>query len=107
MAPAVLSWALAECCARNVPVPGPVGIEWSNKLAQKEGIFYGISAGSTFAITMQIAEKAEPGSVILTMSPDTGERYLSLPLFEKIVEDMTEEEIALSLSTPGYHMPTA
>ncbi len=88
-----------------IPVPGPVGIEWSRKLAQKEGIFTGISGGATFAIAMQIAEKAEPGSVILCMLPDTGERYLSSPLFEGIAEDMTEEEAALSLSTPGFHMP--
>ena len=88
-----------------IPVPGPVGIEWSQKLAQKEGIFTGVSGGSTFAISMQIAEKAEPGTVILCMLPDTGERYLSSPLFEGIAEDMTEEETALSLSTPGYHMP--
>jgi cysteine synthase A len=88
-----------------IPVSGPAGIEWSKKLAQIEGIFTGISGGSTFAIAMDIAERAEPGSVILCMLPDTGERYLSSPLFETIVEDMTEEEIALSLSTPGYHMP--
>ena len=62
-----------------IPVPGPVGIEWSQKLAQSEGIFAGISGGSTFAIAMQIAEKAEAGSVILCMLPDTGERYLSSP----------------------------
>lgn len=90
-----------------IPVPGPVGIEWSQKLAQKEGIFTGVSGGSTFAIAMQLAENAEPGSVILCMLPDTGERYLSSPLFEGIAEDMTEEETALSLSTPGYHMPAA
>ncbi len=88
-----------------IPVPGPLGMEWSKKLAQKEGIFTGVSGGSTFAIAMQIAEKAEPGSVILCMLPDTGERYLSSPLFETIEEVMTEEEIALSLSTPGFHMP--
>ena len=87
-----------------IPVPGPVAIEWSNKLAQKEGILTGISGGATFAIAMQVAEKADPESVILCMLPDTGERYLSSPLFEKIAEDMTEEEIALSRSTPGYQM---
>ena len=87
------------------PLPGQEGIEWSMKLAQKEGIFTGVSGGSTFAIAMQIAQKAKPGSTILCMLPDTGERYLSSPLFESIVEDMTDEEIALSLSTPGYHMP--
>lgn len=90
-----------------IPVPGPVGIEWSRKLAQKEGIFTGISGGSTFAIAMQIAEKAKPGSTILCMLPDTGERYLSSPLFEGIEEDMTDEEKALSLSTPGFHMPSS
>jgi cysteine synthase A len=90
-----------------IPVPGAVGIEWSQKLAQNEGIFTGISGGSTFAIAMQVAEKAEAGSVILCMLPDTGERYLSSPLFETIEEEMTEEEIALSLSTPGFHMPAA
>ena len=88
-----------------IPVPGPVGIEWSRKLAQHEGIFTGVSGGSTFAIAMQIAEQAEPGSVILCMLPDTGERYLSSPLFEGIPEDMTDDETALSLSTPGFHMP--
>jgi len=90
-----------------IPVPGPVGIEWSNKLAAQEGILTGVSGGATFAIAMQIAEKAEPGSVILCMLPDTGERYLSSPLFDAIEEEMTEEEIALSLSTPGYHMPAS
>ena len=89
-----------------IPVPGPVAIEWSRKLAQSEGIFTGISGGATFAVAMQVAEKAEPDSVILCMLPDTGERYLSSPLFEGIPDDMTEEEVALSLSTPGFHMPS-
>jgi len=87
-------------------VAGPVGIEWSKKLAQKEGIFTGISGGASFAVAMQIAEKADSGSVILCMLPDTGERYLSSPMFEGIVEGMTEEEVALSRSTPGFHMPS-
>lgn len=88
-----------------VPIAGTVGIEWSRKLAQHEGIFTGISGGSTFAVAMQIAQKAEPGSVILCMLPDTGERYLSSPLFEGIQEGMSEEEVALSRSTPGFQMP--
>ncbi len=90
-----------------IPVPGPVGIEWSRKLACKEGIFTGVSGGATFAVAMQVAEKAAPDSVILCMLPDTGERYLSSPLFEGIPDDMTEEEKSLSLSTPGFHMPAA
>jgi cysteine synthase A len=90
-----------------IPVAGPDAIAWSRKLAQKEGIFTGISGGGTFAIAMQKAESAAPGSVILCMLPDTGERYLSTPLFDGIAVDMTEEETALSLSTPGYHMDPA
>jgi cysteine synthase A len=86
------------------PVSGSSGIEWATKLAQKEGILTGVSGGSTFAIAIEIAEKAEPGTVICCMLPDTGERYLSSPLFEPIEEEMTEDEIALSLSTPGFQM---
>ena len=78
-------------------------MEWSRKLAQKEGIFTGVSGGATFGVAMQFAEKAE-GAVILCMLPDTGERYLSSPLFEGITEDMTPDEIALSRSTPGFQM---
>ena len=88
-----------------IPVAGAAGIEWSRKLAAQEGIFTGISGGSSFAGAIQIAQQAEPGSVILCMLADTGERYLSSPLFEGISEDMTEEEVALSKSTPGYQMP--
>ncbi len=87
-----------------VTVAGPAAIEWSRKLAQKEGIFTGISGGATFAAAMQVAEKAPAGSVILCMLPDTGERYLSSPLFEGIAEVMSDEEIALSKSTPSCQM---
>ena len=87
-----------------IPVAGPEAIEWSRKLAQQEGIFTGISAGATFAVAMKKAEQADPGAVILCMLPDTGERYLSTPLFDGIPTEMTEEEAALSLSTPGFHM---
>ena len=87
-----------------LPVTGPDGIKWARELAQKEGILTGVSGGSTVAVAMQIAEKAPEGSVILAMLPDTGERYLSTPLFEGIEEEMTAEEIALSKSTPGYQM---
>ena len=90
-----------------IPVAGAVGIEWSKKLALKEGIFTGISGGASFAVAMQVAERAAPGSVILCMLADTGERYLSSPLFEGIAEYMTEEEIALSRSTPGSQMPSS
>lgn len=87
-----------------IPVPGPEGIAWSKRLAAEEGIFTGISGGATFAVAMKVAEKAAKGSVMLVMLPDTGERYLSTPLFEGIAEGMTEEEMALSRSTPGAQM---
>ena len=89
----------------RVAIPGPEGIKWARALAQKEGIFCGISAGSTFAVAMQIAEKAPQGSVILAMLPDTGERYLTTPMFEGVAEDMDDEEKKISASTPGYQMP--
>jgi cysteine synthase A len=85
-----------------IPVSGPAGIEWSRKLAQREGIFTGISGGATFAVAMQIAERAEAGSTILCMLPDTGERYLSTPLFADVPVEMTDEELELSRSTPNY-----
>jgi cysteine synthase A len=94
-------------CDEVVPVAGPVGVAWARRLAQEEGIFTGISGGSTFAVAMQLAEKAEPGSVILCMLPDTGERYLSTPLFEAVATEMTDEEIALSRSTPSHQMGAA
>lgn len=88
-----------------IPISGPDGMEWSRKLAKQEGILTGVSGGTTFGIAMQIAEKAEPGSVVLCMLPDTAERYLSAPLFEPIEVEMSQEEIDLSKSTPGYQMP--
>lgn len=85
-------------------VPGAEALDWARKLAASEGILTGISGGATFAAAMKQAEAAEPGSVILAMLPDTGERYLSTPLFQDIPEDMNEDELALSRSTPGYQM---
>ncbi|MEQ9490100.1 MAG: cysteine synthase A [Alphaproteobacteria bacterium] len=87
-----------------IPIAGPDGMEWSRKLARQEGIFTGVSGGSTFAVAMQIASNASPGTTILAMLPDTGERYLSTPLFDGIPEDMTDEEADISKSTPGYQM---
>ena len=92
---------------QRVPIAGPEGIKWAKALAQKEGIFCGISSGATFAVAMQITEKAPAGSVILAMLPDTGERYLTTPMFEGIAEDMNDEEKQISGSTPNYQMPAA
>jgi cysteine synthase A len=91
----------------RVAIAGAEGVKWARALAQKEGIFTGISGGSTFAVALQVAEKAAPGSVILAMLPDTGERYLTTPMFEGIAESMDDEEMRISKSTPGYQMPAA
>ena len=82
-------------------VAGPKALECSRNLALKEGIFVGISSGATFAAALEVAESAADGSNILCMLPDTGERYLSTPLFEHIEADMSEEENQLSISTPA------
>jgi cysteine synthase A len=85
-----------------VPVNGNRALEMARKFARQEGIFCGTSGGATFAGAIAIAEQAPPNTTILCMLPDTGERYLSTPLFEGIPEQMTEEEMQFSRSTPGY-----
>ena len=85
-----------------MPIDGNDALEMSRRLARKEGIFCGTSSGATFAGAMKVAEAAPGGSTILCMLPDTGERYLSTPLFEGIPEQMTEEETEIARSTPGY-----
>lgn len=90
-----------------VPVAGADAMRLSRELAQKEGIFVGISGGATLAGALKICESAPDGSVILAMLPDTGERYLSTPLFEDIPADMTEAELEISRSTPGYRFDVA
>lgn len=87
-----------------IPIAGPDAVAWAQKLARKEGILTGISGGATFGVAQAVAARAEPGSVILCMLPDTGERYMTTPLFETIEAEMSPEEIALSRSTPGYQL---
>ena len=85
-----------------IPVKGDEAIRLSKELAQQEGIFTGISGGATLAGALDVCQSAPKGSTVLCMLPDTGERYLSTPLFEDIAEGMTEAEIELSKSTPSY-----
>jgi cysteine synthase A len=90
-----------------IPVAGPDGVHWAQQLAAREGILTGISGGATFAVARHVAERAEPGSVILCMLPDTGERYMTTPLFETIEAEMNADELALSRSTPGNQIAGA
>jgi cysteine synthase A len=77
-----------------VPVTDEEAISTSRLLSRREGIFVGISAGGTLAAGLKVAEAAEPGSVMLVMLPDTGERYLSTPLFEGIDETSDDDWLA-------------
>ena len=85
-----------------VPVNGNEALRLARELATREGIFVGTSSGATLAAALDVARRSRPGSHIVCMLPDTGERYLSTPLFDGIAVDMDEAELALSRSTPGY-----
>ncbi len=85
-----------------MPVNGAAAMRLCRELARQEGIFTGISGGATFAGALSICESAEPGTTVLCMLPDTGERYLTTTLFEDIPAEMTEEEIEISRSTPSF-----
>ena len=100
---------LQECLDRGgydmlTSISGPEALDAARQLARREGILTGISGGATFAVALKVAETAAPGAVILAMLPDTGERYMSTPLFAEIPEDMDAEELALSRSTPGFQL---
>ena len=87
--PAVLNREVAQ---QILPVDDVVARDTSRALAQKEGIFVGISSGATLAAALQVAKDAPEGSVLLAMLPDTGERYLSTFLFEGVNEGSDEVE---------------
>ena len=89
---------------RLLHIPGPEAIRCSKELATREGIFVGITSGATFAGGLKVAAGAEKGANILCMLPDTGERYLSTPLFADVPADMTEEELKISRSTPSAQL---
>jgi cysteine synthase A len=86
--PAVLNRNVPD---RIVPVTDAEAIDSARKLASQEGVFCGISSGGTFAAALKVAKEAEPGAVIVAMLPDTGERYLSTPLFEGIPDGSDPE----------------
>ena len=90
-----------------VTIAGADAMKCAKALAQQEGIFVGITAGATLAGALEIAKTAAPGSTILAMLPDTGERYLSTPLFGDIGADMNEDELKISNSSPSNRMPVA
>ncbi|HEY9506856.1 MAG TPA: pyridoxal-phosphate dependent enzyme [Gemmatimonadales bacterium] len=92
---------------RVVTVAKEDAMRWSRQLSSQEGIFVGISAGGTFAAAMAVASEAPKGSTVLCMLPDTGERYLTTPLFAEVPADMTPEEMAILRSTASFAEPAA
>jgi cysteine synthase A len=97
----------AKLIDRILTITNADAMRCSRDLAQKEGIFVGITAGGTLAGALQICKEAPRGSVVLAMLPDTGERYLSTPLFADVPADMTPEEVQIMKSTPSCQMPAA
>jgi cysteine synthase A len=86
---------------RVVAINGAQALLLARRLAMEEGIFAGISAGATLAGALEACRDLPEGANVLFMVPDTGERYLSTPLFADVPAEMTDEEIELSRSTPG------
>jgi cysteine synthase A len=93
--------------SRIIPISNADALRYSRELAQKEGIFVGITAGATFAGALKVCAEAPKGATVLCMLPDTGERYLSTPLFADVPADMSDDELKISRSTPSAQMPTA
>jgi cysteine synthase A len=91
----------ANVISQVIRIPNAEAMRCSQDLARKEGIFVGITSGATLSAALRVSSEAPKGSTILCMLPDTGERYLSTPLFADIPVDMTEEELQISRSTPG------
>ena len=90
-----------------MPVNGREAMRLARALAREEGIFVGTSSGATLAAAIDVARRAPSGANVVCMLPDTGERYLSTPLFEDIDEAMNEEELGISRSTPNYRFDAA
>ncbi|HEY4305994.1 MAG TPA: cysteine synthase A [Gemmatimonadaceae bacterium] len=86
---------------RVITIANAEAMQWSRRLARDEGILVGTSSGATFAGAIKLAADVPKGSTILAMLPDTGERYLSTGLFAEILPEMSDEETAISKSTPS------
>ncbi len=94
--PSVLDRGIADAIR---PVDDVLARDTARRLAREEGIFVGISAGATVAAALQVAEQSPPGSVLLAMLPDTGERYLSTFLFDGIEDGSDDAWLAAQEAT--------
>jgi cysteine synthase A len=95
-----------DVISQIIPIANADALRCSRDLAQKEGILVGITAGATFAGALRVCADAPNGATVLCMLPDTGERYLSTPLFADIPAEMDEAEFAISRSTPAAQLST-
>ena len=86
---------------RVIPIKAADAMRYAGELARQEGIFVGITSGGTFAGALRVCQEAPKNANVLCMLPDTGERYLSTPLFADVPADMTPEEQKISRSTPS------
>lgn len=68
---------------KTVTITDDEALEVSKRLAREEGILCGISSGSNVAAAMKMAKQLGKGKRVVTILPDTGERYFSTPLFEE------------------------
>ena len=101
--PLVLEQGLSQTLQDEmIEIPDGAAVSMSQSLARNEGILTGISGGATMWAAVETAKKAPEGSVLVAMLPDTGERYLSTPLFASIEADMNEEELEIARSTPNF-----
>ena len=90
-----------------IHVEGDEAMKCAMDLAQREGIFTGTSGGATVATALKLCEDVPEGTSILAMLPDTMERYMTTPLFERVAAEMNEEEVSISKSTPHYQLEDA
>ena len=90
--------------SRILPISNNDAMQCASDLASKEGIFVGITSGATFAGALRTCAEAPKGATVLCMLPDTGERYLSTPLFANVSADMSQEELDISRSTPAAQL---
>ena len=58
-------------------------LETAKRLAREEGLMCGISSGTNVAAALKLAKKLGRGKTVVTVLPDTAERYFSTPLFEE------------------------
>lgn len=76
--PAILDQGIYD---EVIVVSDEEALQTARDLASKEGLMCGVSSGTNVAAAKRLAKKLGPGKTVVTVLPDTGERYFSTPLF--------------------------